>query len=634
MARPNRYRAYALRVIVLVFAAYMLAGALPLGAQQSETRWNSTRVLNLLEQARQRRLLPLADTALHNYRAQARASVYFLVEPEGGVEPVLLRADQVALELHWRQPDRAVQVIKGMRSKERVPIRNFAYYLDRYTVMLNGLGDRIQVGSGLDVRDVQHPLAPGAEATYDYLLADSTTIQAGLDRAPIRIYRIDVRPRDPARPALVGSLYVERAQGDLVRMTFTFTPASYIDRRNERVEVELENGLWQQRYWLPREQRLLVRREIPELDLGIGTAIRAVVTISDYEFNQPVPPGLFEHRATVFTMPPDSLTGFVFEQDLLARLEAAGVQELGSLESLLDRERDRVARAALKHHMTSGLPALRLHVPALSDIVRFNRSEGLVTALGLTRGFRSGRVDALGGYSWGEQRPRAALSLGVPAGRFDLSLSAYLNRTAELPPGPVNARLFSTVSALAFGLDPSDIVFTSGARIGVAGGRNPMFDVAVLAERERPAALVQPQSPVGGASLGSVLGGSPGTRVAVQLGARHRASFLRAASDLHGRFEAGLWEGAAYGRMVSTLQLSWHTRLRTAGATLSATVGAVQGQRAPQHLFYLGGPDILPAPTPGVRDDQSRRPAVLPSHGRRCASMHGPEVCQSLLPGR
>ena len=81
---------------------------------------------------------------------------------------------------------------------------------------------------------------------------------------------IEVRPRDPGAPGIVGSLFVDAAQFDIVRMDFTFTRSSYVDRRLDYIRISLENGLWQGRFWLPFEQRVELPRQLPELDFPAG----------------------------------------------------------------------------------------------------------------------------------------------------------------------------------------------------------------------------------------------------------------------------------------------------------------------------------------------------------------------------
>ena len=73
-----------------------------------------------------------------------------------------------------------------------------------------------------------HPAAAGAPGFYDYRLSDSSAIRLPGQAEPVRVFEVQVRPRDPARPALIGSIFVDRRRGDIVRMAFTFTAASYV----------------------------------------------------------------------------------------------------------------------------------------------------------------------------------------------------------------------------------------------------------------------------------------------------------------------------------------------------------------------------------------------------------------------
>src|SRR5690606_29262744 len=114
------------------------------------------------------------------------------------------------------------------RDESTFPNR-MVYHLDHLTVVQNGFGDVIRLGDGDEVRDVPHPAAAGADAVYDYRLADSLTLRLPGRPEPIRAYEIEVRPQDMNAPALIGSVYVDRETADIVRMTFTFTPASYVD---------------------------------------------------------------------------------------------------------------------------------------------------------------------------------------------------------------------------------------------------------------------------------------------------------------------------------------------------------------------------------------------------------------------
>ena len=80
-------------------------------------------------------------------------------------------------------------------------------------------------------------------------------------------------------------MYLDRATAAIVRMSFTFTPASYVDSYLDYIRISLDNSLWMGRYWLPYRQEVELRREMPILDFMAGSIIRGRFEIGDYEFN-------------------------------------------------------------------------------------------------------------------------------------------------------------------------------------------------------------------------------------------------------------------------------------------------------------------------------------------------------------
>ena len=231
-------------------------------AQDGAPAWNDAGVSELVSRAIQRRSTESVDTALQNYSAQGRGFVYFLLDAPELDRQSLVRTDQVALEVYWRAPDQIRQRIVGLRERRDLPVTRLYYYLDRMTVVQDNYGSAIVIADGDNVKDVPHPIAGGATDVYDYRLADSMTLRLpGLD-GPVRVNEVQVRPKDASQPAFVGSVFLEQATGALVRMAFTFTPSAYVDPRLDYINVNLENGLWNGRYWLPYEQRLEIRRDI------------------------------------------------------------------------------------------------------------------------------------------------------------------------------------------------------------------------------------------------------------------------------------------------------------------------------------------------------------------------------------
>ena len=229
--------------------------------------WNTERVLELIDRARALRQSNAEDPDLRSYAAEARGYVYFFFDRPGSTDRVLVKADQVALDVWWRAPGLTRQTIKGRRDEELLPTE-IRYHLDHLTVIQDDFGDLIRLGDGDEVGSVLHPTAPGAEGVYDFALHDSLTISYAGGAEQIRVYEVRVRPRDLDQPGFVGSLYLDRDRAAIVRMSFSFTPASYVDPYLDYIRVSLDNSLWNGRWWLPWHQEIEIRREQPFLDIS------------------------------------------------------------------------------------------------------------------------------------------------------------------------------------------------------------------------------------------------------------------------------------------------------------------------------------------------------------------------------
>ena len=453
----------------------VLPQVLPAQAVEAEG-WNEPRVLELVQRARDARRILITDAGLESYRALTEGHIYFFVDPEDG-ERALIRMDQVAVELRWQAPDIVQQHILGSRSETRLPVREFRYYLDRLTLVQYGFGDEIQVGSGMDVAGVPHPFAPLPEgdptrAPYDFRLADSLAIRLPGEPEPIRMHELEVRPRDPAAPGILGRVLVDGRSGSIVRMQFTFTPASYVDRRTDRIEVELDYGLWEGRYWLPNLQRIEVRRELPELDIGIGTVIRAVLRTRNYELNVPFPEVL-PFLPQVTQAPAEVRRSYSFPEGLFDALERDGLAEAAM--DVDPRELRARATELLRNRPPSGLSPLRLHLPRISSGLRFNRAEGLFLGMGGSITPRGDvRVRMHGGFAFGAGTPSAEVRIeGAGDPTLSWALGASFRERADLGLTPGSDPITSSLSALVRGEDYLDPFHRSWAGGSVQLRRSP-----------------------------------------------------------------------------------------------------------------------------------------------------------------
>ncbi|MGH7466535.1 MAG: hypothetical protein ACRENP_00970 [Longimicrobiales bacterium] len=584
-----------MRSLVGALAALLLLGEL-LAAQtvpppDSAGGWNSAAALQLMQRARVRREQPRGDTALRNYSAKASGHVYFYLDRQESEERTLVKVDQVALELYWAAPNLTKQRIVGLRDVNRLPNRQ-QYHLDHLTVVQNGFGDIIRLGDGDEVRDVPHPAASFSDSVYDFRALDVLTFTFPGQPA-VRVQEMQVRPKRNDRSALIGSVFVDLASADIVRMTFTFTPASYVDRRLDYINISLDNGLWSGRYWLPNEQFVEIRRQIPELDFVAGAIIKGRMRVYDYQFNQTLPRELF-FGPIVEARPRSEREKFAFEEELLAGLDREGLSSPPQVQALRAQ-----AMELIRQKKLSGLPPLRLHVPNASSVLRFNRAEGLYLGGGASYvPAGSMRYEGTAGYAWA-----AGHATGSLMARYEnesalrVSAHGFVNEVRDIGWRPGLPGALNTLSAAFAADDYLDPYYASGGRIEVARpvGSNGRLTVQAGIEHQRSARLGETSAVLGDASFRPVRPIERGVLTSVELGLSHplltRPRYeLSAATTI----ESGLRDGAAYVRPRGSVELRHTSLSRSTAAALGLHGGLTSGRVPTQKLFLLGGRGTLP----------------------------------------
>jgi len=592
--------------------AHAVAGrpqATPARGAPAVSQADDSAALALVRKARALRATALVGGATPAYRARAEGHVYFYLDREDGGAPVPMRVDQVALDLFQDESGRTGQVMRGRRRKQFLPVRDFEYYIDRLTAVQNGFGDRIAVGEGMDVRDVPHPLSALGEAHYRYRLAGLVQLRVPSLPSPVRVREVEVRPRDPARPAFVGSVFLESATGGLVGMAFSFTPASYVDPRVARVAIRLDHALWRERYWLPYRQSVEVRREMPRLDLPVGAVIRAKLEVTEYDFEWDaggVRPDGFSPGSPVARTPYGAAPAGQFNVGLTERMADEGLVPVSP--AAVEAEARRLARDATRERLVGGLPRLRLHADRFSSVFRANRVEGAHVGLGASFA-ASSSVDAraLAGYGTGNRKVSASVRARwrLPGRPATLSAEAYAGRLRDVGPRPGASGAVNTLATLALNEDYTDPYFASGGRLTVER-RVPEGHrawAAGVAERHRGADQVwfgDGGEGVAGASDG---GGRfrPVRPVAEGVHAGLEAGYGRVWGGL-GRWGGGAtftasaswWEGVAVGSVLLRLEGRTAAQDLSRKASISLEAGRSWGALPPQLLFYVGGRGTLP----------------------------------------
>ena len=608
-------------VRALVFALLVLlpstAEAQSNAARDTADGWNSQSVRALMERARARRQQPRGDTALTNYTAKASGNIYFFLDRTEGEERTLVKVNQIALQLYWAAPNLTKQRIVGLRDANPLPNRMY-YHLDHLTVVQNGFSDVIRIGDGDEVRDVRHPAAPLSDSAYDFRLADSLTLTFP-PQPPVRVFEVQVRPRNYNQPALIGSLFIDQASADIVRMTFTFTPASYVDRRLDYINISLDNGLWSGRYWLPNEQYVEIRRQIPELDFAAGAVIRGRLRVYDYQFNQNLPRNFF-YGPGVEAAPEAERKSFPFEENIFGGLEREGLTEPPQIATLRSQAMEIVRRKKL-----SGLPPLRPHIAGASSVFRHNSTEGTFLGLGaLYAPTERLRFDLRGGYAFAQEQPEAELRARHESeSGFEKSFRAYVNEPRDQGIRSALPGALNTLSSVLFDRDYLNLYFARGGalklskpalgkgEISFTGGYEEQLPASLTAslstqQREFAAAtnsgtewfgklsLRTPDYSVGPIALRAELAG----------GAYH---FLPNQSGLIGIPAAALGTTArssdvvghptTFGSATASLTASHEPAGKATALKFQLSHGTIVGDPPFQQLFILGGLGTIPGAT-------------------------------------
>ena len=563
--------------------------ALPLAVPAAQT-WNSPAAVDLAQRAIARRTRAAADTTLRDYKAQAHGFLFFLGQFGEGLAdpPRLVKADQLELEVYWKAPASSKQRVVGWRDRAELPT-DINYHRDHLGIVQNNFGAAIRLGEGDEVRDVPHPLSAAGPALYDYALADSTTIT--FPQREVRVVALRVRPKDFAAPRIVGTLYVDAASADLVRLAFNFTPRAYLDAQLEDVSIVLDNALWEGRFWLPYRQELEIRRRATWLDVPARGIIHARWDIGGYVFNLGLAASWFQGEEITF-LPKAERDSFPWPEPLAEAIQTVAEPVR---QSDLERVRAEVEQIAGRRALT-GLKARRLGVRGLSDLVRANRVEGLTLGAGLVwRGGGERReLRVIASYGFSDRRPKGSVAAVDREGRGALEASLF-REVRDVGDERVIAPLLNSFASQEFGVDYGDYYLADGARLTYRHGSGVRGEWSAALGRETIRSLAVTAEPANGSfrpnpALG---GGASGVDLA-QLALRRRSEGFAVRRDLHYELvaETGRADGGTtYLRVSGTGHL-----LLPAGATrlLVRALGGVATHELPAHRsFVLGGRGTL-----------------------------------------
>src|SRR4029078_6026661 len=106
--------------------------------------------------------------------------------------PRVVKADELALDVWWKSPNRSRQRIVGRRDTLLRPT-DINYHLDHLGIVQNNFPEIIRLGDGDEVLDVPHPLSAAGLRAYDYAISDSLRIE--VPGQVIEVYEVRIRPK-------------------------------------------------------------------------------------------------------------------------------------------------------------------------------------------------------------------------------------------------------------------------------------------------------------------------------------------------------------------------------------------------------------------------------------------------------
>jgi hypothetical protein len=488
--------------------AFPLLAFLALGPSVTAAQsWNDSAAVALVSRAVARRTVAQGDSGLRSWHVRAHGMVVFLAQVgEGGTgRPRLVKGDELDVEVYWSAPGRSKQVIRGWRDRRYLPT-DVRYHRDHLGIVTDGYGPRIRIGEGDEVRDVVHPLSDEGTTHYEFLLRDSVTVTTAGRSVVLDV--VDVRPRDPAATGVVGTISLDRATAELVRARWSFTPVSYLDRTVEELTVLLDYALIDGRFWLPYRQTIEIRRNAGWLDLPYTGIIRGTWDFGEYEIDPAIPPETFVGIPIGgLRQPGDSAHPWPAPFDSVMA-EAGPVASEGEVVAA----RVEVTRA-IEGRMARGLAPARVAAARLSDIVRYNRVQGVAVGAGMRVASRESRAVFRPSFGLGLADGRVTGGMDLTLRRSNSSLATlnfYATRSIrDFSDLPVISPTLNSFTAQESGDDHGDYMLVEGTGLRVEGPAGSAR-WSVHAGWEDPGPLGISATPARGTSRPQVDFGAPG----------------------------------------------------------------------------------------------------------------------------
>jgi hypothetical protein len=479
---------------------------------------------DIVELARRRHSEP--DSTLLDYHSRLNTLVSAAFTSDPLAPPKLLVASELASSISWeRQRGLQVRMLGQRYVTSFGPEAEAGLDFSRPWFVATAPGDSLRLLGSIDIpeRAAVHPFAQGAERYYRYELGDTVTLYVA-DRQ-IDLVEVRVTPTRGDESLVVGSIWVDRASGDVGAMQIRFVGRRlWGDDENDAewgnrilsVSATMQQGLWQQRYWLPHHQEVQLMVRIP----FIGNFTLPIIFRNDFDHYE------INTGDSIIWLSPDSMRAGVdlsTTYDEGATLYLRAGREVEAVDELPDSARG--SRAYPRRETTQihagpaggGWEIIRppddsletydewtrpLETPAqltlpsaeelerrarglsnqivgrklfviqwdrLPDLIRYNRVESLALGLSVRYDIPRRAFWSLGGrasFGFADLRPKARLDVRYDAPRSRVELAGYSElHVAGSTLSDVKRAFGNSLRAFFLGRDDADYYRASGAAL-------------------------------------------------------------------------------------------------------------------------------------------------------------------------
>lgn len=503
------------------------------------------------------------------------------------------------------------------------------------TVLLRGLDES-------DSTSLRNPLSVGSEAFYRFATGDTTRIRLSQERV-LRLVELRVTPRDPRRPGVQGSVWIDLDTHAAVRAVFRLNRPVDLKRdlgedagdipgilqpiRMDLRYLTIDYGLWGGRWWLPRlvamegearigrMARLPVRYErgYEEFQVEGEEARGALSALADsldsYVATAPADSAATQGRAAATAGVRRRCTGQTCWEYRLQRPADSVLVHSEHLPASIYAEGEMIVSEG---ELAELAQVLRVHFPGQSPwhmpvvehsllspaMMRYNRVEGLSLAGRVDADFGPVEADATARIGTADREPSFEVGVDRQGFASRQRVAAY-RRLRGVDPDPAAMGFGRSLAALLLGRDDADYFRALGleATGAVQGETGWEARWRLFAERQSEAVKSTDFS------LARLFGQSDGfvdnlaADGADQVGGALALEISRGLDPrgLRWRAEASLLASVGdfqFARPALTLGLGFPLGGGAMGA-LEAAGGAALGSPPVQSQWFLGGPGTV-----------------------------------------